>query len=156
MDLFGGNSNWRGPIWFPINYLLIEALEKYHHFYGDAVKVAFPTGSRQEMNLREIADALGRRMIGLFLKEKQTGRRPYEGDGRASARRPEWEDLIAFHEYFDGDTDHGLGASHQTGWTALVARLMEKTAPAKQESPVTQEIPDRIREKAAASPTAGR
>ena len=156
MDLFGGNSNWRGPVWFPINYLLIEALEKYHHFYGDAVKVSFPTGSKEQMNLREIAGALGRRMIGLFLKDKQTGRRPYEGEGRAVARRPDWEDLIAFHEYFDGDNGRGLGASHQTGWTALVARLMEKSAPVEQKSPVTQEISETIRQKAAASPTAGR
>ncbi len=121
--LFGGNSNWRGPIWFPINYLLIESLQKFHHYYSDDFKVECPTGSGTYLTLREIADELSRRLIRLFLKKDESGRRPYLGDD-PRGDDPRWRDHLLFHEYFDGDTGRGLGASHQTGWTGLVAKLL--------------------------------
>jgi len=124
-DLFGGNSNWRGPVWFPLNYLLIEALERYHYFYGDNLKVECPTGSGRMMNLRQVADELSSRLTKLFLRDK-SGRRPYCGDDVRFANDPHWKDHLLFHEYFHGDTGRGLGASHQTGWTALIARLLER------------------------------
>ncbi len=124
-SLFGGNSNWRGPVWFPINYLLIEALERYHHFYGDALKVECPTGSGRLMNLREVAGEIARRLVSIFLPDAH-GRRPCHGDDPRYASDPGWQDLVLFHEYFHGETGRGLGASHQTGWTTLVTRLLEK------------------------------
>ena len=126
-ELFGGNSNWRGPVWFPINYLLVEALERYHHFHGDAFKVECPTGSGCMMTLGEVARELSRRLTSLFLPGPD-GRRPFAGDDPRFAADPHWKSLVLFHEYFDGDDGHGLGASHQTGWTALVARCLEKVA----------------------------
>ncbi len=123
--LFGGNSNWRGPIWFPVNYLLIEALERYHHFYGDEFKVECPTGSGHWMTLQQVAGELGRRLIGIFLPEGEANRRPCHGSEERYASDPHWKELLLFHEYFHADTGRGLGASHQTGWTALVARLIE-------------------------------
>jgi len=122
--MFGGNSNWRGPIWFPLNYLLIEALERYHNFYGEDFKVECPVGSGKFLTLAQVARELGRRLASLFLPDA-AGRRPCHGDDRRFARDPHWKDLVLFHEYFHGDTGRGLGASHQTGWTALVARLLE-------------------------------
>jgi Mannosylglycerate hydrolase MGH1-like glycoside hydrolase domain len=122
--LFGGNSNWRGPVWFPLNYLLIEALERYHHYYGDAFTVEMPTGSGCRMHLGDVARALARRMIALFLAN-EGGRRPCCGMEPRFASDPHWHDLVPFHEYFHGETGQGLGASHQTGWTALVTRLIE-------------------------------
>jgi hypothetical protein len=121
--LFGGNSNWRGPIWMPINYLLVEALERYHHFYGDSLQVECPVGSGRMMNLQQVAREIGRRLASLFLPDA-TGRRPCHGDDPRFARDPHWKDLVLFHEYFHGDTGRGLGASHQTGWTALATRLL--------------------------------
>jgi hypothetical protein len=121
--LFGGNSNWRGPIWFPVNYLLIESLQRYHQFYGDSFQVQCPTGSGQQMNLREVARELERRLLRLLLADAQ-GRRPCHGDDRQYAEDPHWRDLVLFYEYFHGDSGRGLGASHQTGWTALVANLI--------------------------------
>ena len=121
--LFGGNSNWRGPVWFPINYLLIETLHVYHRFLGDAFSVEFPTGSGRELSLAQIADELATRLAGLFL-EGSDGRRPVFGGYELFQRDPAWHDLIPFHEYFHGDTGAGLGASHQTGWTGLVADLI--------------------------------
>ena len=123
--LFGGNSNWRGPIWFPVNYLLIEALERYHYFYGDSFKVECPVGSGKMMNLQQVSDELSRRLASLFLPDA-SGRRPCHGDESRFAEDPHWRDLVLFHEYFHGDTGRGVGASHQTGWTALVARLLGK------------------------------
>ena len=123
--LFGGNSNWRGPVWFPLNYLLIEALERYHHFYGDTFTMEFPTGSGRRLNLKQIAGELARRLSSLFLPDA-TGRRPALGDEKRFVDDPHWKDLVWFHEYFHGDTGQGLGASHQTGWTALVTRLIEE------------------------------
>jgi hypothetical protein len=122
--LFGGNSNWRGPIWFPVNYLLIEALERYQHFYGDSLKVECPRGSGQMMSLGEVARFISNRLAGLFRRGKD-GKRPCHGDENAYADDPHFRDLLLFHEYFHADTGRGAGASHQTGWTALVIRFLE-------------------------------
>ncbi|MGJ8633824.1 MAG: MGH1-like glycoside hydrolase domain-containing protein [Luteolibacter sp.] len=127
-DMFGGNSNWRGPIWFPTNFILIEALERYHYFYGDNFKIEYPTGSGNEVTLREIAIDICDRLISLFKKDAN-GYRPCYGDSKISKRYsddPHWKNLILFHEYFHGETGEGLGASHQTGWTALVVRLVRE------------------------------
>lgn len=121
--IFGGNSNWRGPIWFPLNYLLIEALQRYHHFFGESFTVEFPTGSGVQMNLEQIARDLAGRLIKLFLPNEQ-GRRPCHGYEVRYVDDPHWHDLLLFHEYFHGENGRGLGANHQTGWTALVARLI--------------------------------
>jgi hypothetical protein len=123
--MFGGNSNWRGPIWFPLNFLLIESLERYHHFYGDTLRVECPVGSGKLMNLKQIAEELSARLGRLFLLDAK-GRRPCHGDDPRYATDPHWKDLLLFHEYFHGETGQGLGASHQTGWTALVTRCYEK------------------------------
>jgi hypothetical protein len=128
--LFGGNSNWRGPVWFPVNYLIIEALKRYHHFYGDGLTVECPTGSGRRMHLGDVAEELERRLVSLFLPDAR-GRRPCHGDARRYADDPAFRDLVLFHEYFDGDTGRGLGASHQTGWTALAANLIERVAIAR-------------------------
>jgi hypothetical protein len=122
--LFGGNSNWRGPIWFPINYLIIEALERYHHFYGDKLKVECPVGSGKMLTLQEVSQELSRRLSSIFLPN-QDGVRPFQGSDTRFANNPYWRDLVLFHEYFHGDSGKGLGASHQTGWTALGLRLLE-------------------------------
>jgi hypothetical protein len=137
--LFGGNSNWRGPVWFPLNYLLLEALERFHHFYGSELKVECPVGSGRMLDLRGVARELGTRLAGIFLADR-AGRRPCHGSDARFANDPHWRNLVLFHEYFDGDTGRGVGASHQTGWTALVVRCIEdlasdrtptSTAPAK-------------------------
>jgi len=125
--LFGGNSNWRGPVWFPVNYLLIEALERYHHFYGDGLKVECPTGSGVMMTLREVAQEIASRLGTIFLPDGG-GRRPVHGERTAYARDPYWKDLVLFYEYFHGENGRGVGASHQTGWTALALRCLEKHA----------------------------
>jgi hypothetical protein len=122
--LFGGNSNWRGPIWFPVNYLLIEALQRHGYFLGESWKIEFPTGSGQLMSLQEIADELERRLIKLFLPDAR-GKRPVHVDERY-ANDPLWKDLLLFYEYFDSDNGRGAGASHQTGWSALVAKLIDQ------------------------------
>lgn len=124
-SMFGGNSNWRGPIWFPLNYLIIEALERYHYFYGEDLKVECPTGSGNMMNLRQVATEIATRLSRLFLPDA-TGQRPCHGADRRYADDPHWKDLVLFYEYFHGDTGRGCGASHQTGWTALAVRCMEK------------------------------
>jgi hypothetical protein len=125
--LFGGNSNWRGPVWFPINFLLLEALERYDHFYGDSLQVECPTGSGRMMNLRQVAVVLSARLANIFLPDAN-GRRPCNGHDLRFATDPHWRDLVLFHEYFHGETGHGLGASHQTGWTALVIRSIADVA----------------------------
>jgi len=130
--MFGGNSNWRGPIWFPINYLLIEALEKYHHFYRDDVKVECPTGSGVYMNLQQVAHELSSRLSKLFLRNEE-GRRPCFGEDERFVNNAHWRDYVQFHEYFQGDTGRGLGASHQTGWTALVTRCINMVARVREE-----------------------
>ncbi|HYR57224.1 MAG TPA: hypothetical protein VEO95_01285, partial [Chthoniobacteraceae bacterium] len=130
--LFGGNSNWRGPVWMPINYLLIEALERYHHFYGETVQVECPTGSGRMLNLRQVATDLAARLAHIFLPDS-TGRRACYGDDPRFAHDPHWRDHVQFHEYFHGDTGRGLGASHQTGWTALVTRCINMVARVREE-----------------------
>jgi hypothetical protein len=124
--LFGGNSNWRGPIWFPVNYLLIESLQKFHHYFGDAFTIECPTGSGQMMTLAEVAAELSRRLARIFLKDAD-GRRPVFGDTALFQQDPEWRDYVPFHEYFHGETGRGVGASHQTGWTGLVAKLLQQS-----------------------------
>ncbi len=124
--LFGGNSNWRGPIWFPVNFLLIESLQKFHHYLGDGFTVECPTGSGRMLTLWEVAAELSRRLSRMFLPDAG-GRRPINGSLAKFHTDPHWRDLILFHEYFHGDTGEGLGASHQTGWTALVAKLLQQT-----------------------------
>ena len=124
--LFGGNSNWRGPIWFPVNYLLIEALQKFHHFYGDALKVACPAGAGPMLNLWSVAGEISRRLTRVFLRDED-GRRPVYGGTEKFQRDPHWRDLILFYEYFHGDNGAGIGASHQTGWTGLVAKLLQQS-----------------------------
>ncbi|MBM3223528.1 MAG: glucosidase, partial [Candidatus Tectomicrobia bacterium] len=124
--LFGGNSNWRGPIWFPVNYLLIESLQKFHHFYGETMRVDFPTGSGHQMNLWAVAAELSRRLTRIFLRDA-TGLRPVYGGTSLFQHDPHWRDLLLFYEYFHGDNGAGIGASHQTGWTALVAKLLQQS-----------------------------
>jgi hypothetical protein len=128
--LFGGNSNWRGPVWFPMNYLLIEALQKFHHYFGDDLKVEFPSRSGNMLTLAEVAAEISHRLTGIFLRDEQ-GQRPVYGGAPKFASDPNWSDLILFYEYFHGDTGEGLGASHQTGWTALVTKLLQQSANAR-------------------------
>jgi hypothetical protein len=124
--LFGGNSNWRGPVWLPLNYLLIEALERYDHFYGGNMRVECPRGSNRFLTLAEVARELDRRLASLFLPDPR-GHRPCNANDPRYATDPAWRDLVLFHEYFDGDTGRGLGASHQ-GWTALATLCIERLA----------------------------
>jgi hypothetical protein len=122
--MFGGNSNWRGPVWFPVNLLLIRALIQHYRYYGNDMRVECPTGSGKMMTLLEVAQELTRRLAGTFLRDGD-GRRPVYGGTRLFQDDPHWRDLILFYEYFHGDNGAGLGASHQTGWTGLVARLIQ-------------------------------
>jgi hypothetical protein len=122
--MFGGNSNWRGPVWFPINLLLIRALLQHYRYYGNDLKVECPTGSGMMMTLFEVAQELSRRLTATFLRD-DAGRRPVYGGSSLFQEDPHWRDLILFYEYFHGDNGAGLGASHQTGWTGLVARLIQ-------------------------------
>ncbi|MEJ1930886.1 glucosidase [Nostoc sp. NIES-2111] len=125
--LFGGNSNWRGPIWFPVNYLIIEALWKFYDYFGDSLKVECPTGSGQEMTLKEVAIALSDRLVAIF-QQDSTGRRPVYGGLEIFQSDPHWRNYILFYEYFHGDNGVGIGASHQTGWTGLVAMMILQNA----------------------------
>jgi mannosylglycerate hydrolase MGH1-like protein/glycosyl hydrolase family 63 len=125
-DLFGGNSNWRGPVWFPLNFLMIESLQKFDHFYGKAFQVEYPSGSSSRLALRDVAAELSRRLTRIFLAEAD-GRRPVHGTSEKFQTDPFWRDLILFYEYFHGDNGTGLGASHQTGWTGLVAKLLQQS-----------------------------
>jgi len=122
--LFGGNSNWRGPVWFPLNYMLIGALKRYHHFYGEGLRVEYPTGSSKMLNLCEVADEINARLLRIFLQDED-GVRPWQSGDPRFSQDPYWRDLTLFYEYFHPETGRGLGASHQTGWTALVARCFE-------------------------------
>jgi hypothetical protein len=124
--LFGGNSNWRGPVWFPVNFLLIESLQKFHHYLGESFTVEFPTGSGKMMNLWEVAAELSRRLSRIFLRDEQ-GRRPVFGNLERFQTDPHWRDLVLFYEYFHGDSGTGVGASHQTGWTGLVTKLLQQS-----------------------------
>jgi hypothetical protein len=123
---FGGNSNWRGPVWFPPNFLIIESLQRFHYYFGDELKVEFPTGSGRQLTLWQIAAELSRSLSSIFLRDAN-GRRPACGAIEKLQSDPYWRDLVLFSEYFHGDTGAGLGASHQTGWTALVAKLLEQS-----------------------------
>ena len=125
VDMFGGNSNWRGPIWMPMNFLLIESLQKFAHFYGDSFKVEFPTRSGNWLDLWQVSLELEKRLVGIFRREPD-GRRPFNGDVELLQQDPQWRDLIQFHEYFHGDRGSGVGASHQTGWTALVCKMIHQ------------------------------
>jgi hypothetical protein len=124
--LFGGNSNWRGPIWFPVNFLLVESLQKFHHYLGDSFTVEFPTGSGKQMTLDGVASELSRRLSSIFLRDEE-GRRAAFGSSERLQRDPNFRDWLLFHEYFDGDRGSGVGASHQTGWTSLVAKLLQQS-----------------------------
>jgi hypothetical protein len=126
--LFGGNSNWRGPIWFPLNYLLIEALQKFHHYFGNELKVECPTGSGVFMTLQEVSTELSQRLTRIFLKDSK-GRRPVAGGLELFQSDPHWQQYVHFYEYFHGDNGAGIGASHQTGWTGLVAKLLQQNGP---------------------------
>lgn len=123
--MFGGNSNWRGPVWMPINYMIIQALKTYDHFYGESFRVEFPTGSGNKVTLGRAAELLSQRVASLFLADA-SGHRPINGGDERYASDPAWKDLVLFYEYFHGDSGKGLGSSHQTGWTALVAELLAK------------------------------
>jgi hypothetical protein len=123
--MFGGNSNWRGPVWVPINFLLIESLQKFGHYYGDSFLVEFPTGSGAWYTLWEVSLLLEQRLVNLFHRGND-GRRPFQGDTALFHDDPHWRDLLLFHEYFHGDNGSGVGASHQTGWTAMVCKLIEQ------------------------------
>lgn len=125
--MFGGNSNWRGPIWFPMNYLLIENLRRYDYFFGDSLKVECPTGSGKMMRLTDVAHELSLRLSRLFYPSPE-GFRPCHGDEEKYAKDPNFKDYVLFYEYFHGDSGRGCGASHQTGWTALVANLQKYIA----------------------------
>ena len=121
--MFGGNSNWRGPIWMPVNMLIIRALLQYHTYYGNALTVECPTGSGRQMNLYQVAEEITRRLASIFLRNSE-GRRPVYGGIRKFQEDPHWRDYVLFYEYFHGDNGAGLGASHQTGWTGIIARAM--------------------------------
>jgi hypothetical protein len=121
--MFGGNSNWRGPIWMPVNALVIRALLQYYAYYGNQFTIECPTGSGRKMNLYQVAEEIARRLSGIFLKGKD-GRRPVNGGEKKLQEDPHWKDCIQFYEYFHGDNGAGLGASHQTGWTGVIARVM--------------------------------
>jgi Glycosyl hydrolase family 63 C-terminal domain len=122
-SMFGGNSNWRGPIWMPVNGLIIRALLQYYSYYGDRFTVECPTGSGRQMTLYQVAEEIARRLSSIFLRSSE-GRRPVYGGAKKFQDDPHWRDLVLFYEYFHGDNGAGLGASHQTGWTGIVARMM--------------------------------
>jgi hypothetical protein len=141
-DLFGGNSNWRGPVWFPINYLIIESLQKFHHYYGDDFKIECPTGSGRFVTIIDVAHELTRRLTRLFLRDEH-GRRPVFGPNEKLQTDPQFRDYLPFHEYFHGDTGCGLGAAHQTGWTGLVAKLLQPRRPELRVDSCEQDLPAR-------------
>jgi hypothetical protein len=122
-NMFGGNSNWRGPVWMPVNMIIIRALFNYYMYYGNTFQVECPTGSGKKMNLWQVAEEIARRLSGIFLKD-ESGRRPVYGESQIFQEDPYWKDYILFYEYFHGETGKGVGASHQTGWSAAVAQTM--------------------------------
>jgi hypothetical protein len=124
--IFGGNSNWRGPVWFPVNFLLIESLQKFHHYLGPDFKVECPTGSGRYLNLWEVSAEISRRLTHIFLRD-ESGNRPVHNGAAQYAQDPHWRDLVLFYEYFHGDHGGGLGAPHQTGWTGIVAKLLQQS-----------------------------
>ncbi len=122
--LFGGNSNWRGPIWFPMNFLIIESLQKFHHYYGDEFKIEYPTNSGNYFTINDVANELSKRLAKIFLRDKDRNR-PVFGENQKFQKDKNFKDYILFYEYFHGDGGKGLGASHQTGWTGLIAKLLQ-------------------------------
>jgi hypothetical protein len=122
--MFGGNSNWRGPIWFPINFLIVESLQRFHFYYGDSLKVELPTGSGDEHDLNEVADNISERLCSIFLRDER-GQRAFNGGNYKLNYDKNFKEYITFFEYFHGDTGRGVGASHQTGGTATVAKLLK-------------------------------
>ncbi|MEP7093554.1 MAG: glucosidase, partial [Flavobacterium sp.] len=132
-NLFGGNSNWRGPVWMPMNYLLVLALQNYHDYYKNTLKVTFPTGSGNEMNLREVSNEIAKRLTSVFEKDEE-GKRPVNGDETIYQHDPHFKNLVLFYEYFHGDNARGVGASHQTGWTGVVAELINRVSKFENES----------------------
>jgi hypothetical protein len=145
--LFGGNSNWRGPIWFPVNYLLIESLQKFHHYYGDEFKVECPTGSGRFLTINDVANELGRRLTRIFLRDEHD-RRAVFGQHEKLQSDPHFRDYMLFFEYFHGDSGRGVGASHQTGWTGLVAKLLQ---PRREEHPIAECMKQKERHSSPAS-----
>jgi hypothetical protein len=135
--MFGGNSNWRGPIWMPVNMLIVRALLQYYLYYGNSFQVECPTGSGKPMNLYQVAEEIGGRLSRIFLKDEQ-GKRPVHGAARKLQEDPHWKDYPLFYEYFHGDTGAGVGASHQTGWTGAVARIMPLFASAEGQTMLEQ------------------
>jgi hypothetical protein len=129
--MFGGNSNWRGPVWFPVNYLIIESLQKFHYYYGDDFKIECPTGSGKYLTIDEVAGELTRRLTRIFLRDEH-GRRPVFDNHNKLQDDPHFRDHLLFYEYFHGDNGRGVGAAHQTGWTGLVAKLLQ---PRRKDSP---------------------
>ena len=123
--MFGGNSNWRGPLWFPLNYLVLESLERYHRFFGEELQIEYPTGSGQKLSLGQIAQDLRQRLVSIFLVGPD-GRRPCFGGTERFQTDPAWKDNLVFSEYFHGDNGAGLGASHQTGWTGVIADTIRR------------------------------
>jgi hypothetical protein len=149
--MFGGNSNWRGPVWFPMNALLIRALLNLHAYYGDDFKVECPTGSGVQMTLFEVAAEISRRLVRIFLRDEQ-GARPVHGRSQKFQADPHWRDLILFYEYFHGDNGAGLGASHQTGWTGLVATLIQLFGRADAREIVSRQQPSKAHAPAPVAP----
>jgi hypothetical protein len=123
-SMFGGNSNWRGPIWFPINFLIVESLQRFHYYYGDSLQIEYPTGSLEMRNLDFVANDLSKRLYSIFSKD-ENGNRPFNGGNEFLNQNEFFKDYVMFHEYFNGDTGEGIGASHQTGWTATIAKLIQ-------------------------------
>ena len=136
--LFGGNSNWRGPVWMPINYLIIESLQKYHYYLGDEFTVEFPTRSGNMMTLWDVSQQLAKRLSSIFQRDEQTGLRPVHGGVDKFQHDPNFNEYVWFYEYFNGDNGAGVGASHQTGWTGLIAKLMQQTGEYDQHPPSTK------------------
>ncbi|TMI80682.1 MAG: glucosidase, partial [Bacteroidetes bacterium] len=132
-SLFGGNSNWRGPVWMPMNYLIVHSLQQYSEYYGDESQVEFPSGSGKQMNLGEISNELAKRLVSIFKKD-ENGARPVNGSEKIYQTDPNFSDLVLFYEYFHGDSSRGVGASHQTGWTGVVAELINRISLFKREA----------------------
>jgi hypothetical protein len=139
-SLFGGNSNWRGPVWFPINFLIIESLEKFFEYYGEDITIEFPTDSGKELSIREIAKEIAVRLVAIFPKDEK-GSRVFHGNDTLWQKDPYFQELILFYEYFHGDSGKGLGASHQTGWTGLVAELIRKYCKTSKPAKKTKKSP---------------
>jgi hypothetical protein len=141
--LFGGNSNWRGPIWMPVNYLIVESLQRFHYYYGNDFKVEYPSGSSNYVSLNDVADGLSARLAHLFLKD-ENGRRPVFGSYEKLQNDPHFKNYVLFYEYFHGDSGRGVGASHQTGWTGLVAKLLHPRRNPLNSKTENKKIPSKI------------